>query len=163
MPFNYIPSSVFGKFCYLLISSNSEFTPIQIFPDPNSGFFGDWGLWQKNAYIDISFVHNFQQNQPTIFFYYGQVFFGLMAPPWFWGKSLHIFWIFLPFSHFIKKVTHFHHDYHYQIKYDITRDWAWCYAAFCTTSLWNSTTQFILRIKHFMLCYNCCHCCSLNL
>ena len=44
MPYNYITASVVGKFHYLLISSNSEFTPIQIFPDLNSGFVGEWGL-----------------------------------------------------------------------------------------------------------------------
>ena len=41
IPCNYITESVVGKFPYLLISSNSEFTPIQIFYHLNSGFVGD--------------------------------------------------------------------------------------------------------------------------
>ena len=46
IPCKYIKASVVDKFLYLLISSNSEFPPIQLFQDLNSGIVGDLGVRQ---------------------------------------------------------------------------------------------------------------------
>ena len=46
MPYNYITVSAAGKFTYLLIYSNSEFTPIQICETLNSEFLDEWGVGQ---------------------------------------------------------------------------------------------------------------------
>ena len=58
MPYKYITASVVGKFPYLLISSNSEVTPIQIFQTLNSGFLVEWWVVELNPFLDINFMHH---------------------------------------------------------------------------------------------------------